>query len=173
MAKFIFTAEEVGKKDVFDAAKLCELYEDSDLAALYYLVPYCSSEQAIELEHLIKLNLKWIEGEAVEVRGREEDYHERKWQLFQQFGVRKDTHSEMILAEEKEKKILKAINIKWDTDGDVELLKSLPTEMDIPEYLENTDIDVDGYEEDISDWLSNQVGFCHNGFELVKEFPME
>lgn len=90
--------------DTFDTAKLCELYADSDIAALHYLIPYCSSEQAIELECLIKLNLKWIDGEMVEVRGSEEDYHERKWKLFQQFGVRKDTYGEMILAEEKEKK---------------------------------------------------------------------
>lgn len=68
---------------------------------------------------------------------------------------------------------MKAINIKWDTDGDVELLKSLPTEMDIPEYLIDENTDVDGYEEDISDWLSSQVGFCHNSFELVEEFPRE
>ena len=90
--------------DTFDTAKLCELYADSDIAALHYLIPYCSSEQAIELECLIKLNLKWIDGEMVEVRGSEEDYHERKWKLFQQFGVRKDAGGEMILAEEKEKK---------------------------------------------------------------------
>lgn len=102
MAKFIFTAEEVGKKDIFDAAKLCELYEDSDLATLYYLAPYCSSEQAIELEQLIKLNLKCIEGETVKVNGSEEDYHERKWKLFKQFGVQ-DAHGEMILAEKKER----------------------------------------------------------------------
>lgn len=64
---------------------------------------------------------------------------------------------------------MKAINIKWDTDGDLELLKSLPTEMDIPEYLIDENTDIDGYEEDISDWLSNQVGFCHFGFDLVNE----
>lgn len=83
--------------DTFNATKLCELYADSDIAALYYLKSYCNPEQSIELECLIKLNLKWIEGETVEVRGSEEDYHERKWKLFQQFGVHKDAHGEMIL----------------------------------------------------------------------------
>ena len=32
--------------------------------------------------------------------------------------------------------MLKAINIKWDTDGDMEVLKELPTEMVIPDELE-------------------------------------
>ena len=31
--------------------------------------------------------------------------------------------------------MLKAINIKWDTDGDEEVLQNLPTEMIIPDYL--------------------------------------
>lgn len=90
--------------DTFNATKLCELYTDSDLAALHYLKSYCNPEQSIELEHVINLNLKWIEGEAVEVNGSEEDYHERKWKLFKQFGVLKDAGGEMILSEEKEKK---------------------------------------------------------------------
>ena len=32
--------------------------------------------------------------------------------------------------------MLKAINIKWDTDGDTEVLNNLPKEMIIPDYLE-------------------------------------
>lgn len=32
--------------------------------------------------------------------------------------------------------MLKAINIKWDTDGDEEVLQDLPTKMIIPEELE-------------------------------------
>jgi hypothetical protein len=55
---------------------------------------------------------------------------------------------------------MKAVNIKWDTDGDNELLYTLPTEMEIPMGM--TD------EEEISDWLSDEVGFCHNGFKLVR-----
>lgn len=55
---------------------------------------------------------------------------------------------------------MKAVNIKWDTDGDNELLYTLPTEMEIPEGM--TDVD------EISDWLSDEKGFCHNGFELVE-----
>lgn len=54
---------------------------------------------------------------------------------------------------------MKAINIKWDTDGDMELLKQLPTEIKIPKGMMD--------EEEISDYLSDETGFCHNGFELV------
>lgn len=54
---------------------------------------------------------------------------------------------------------MKAINIKWDTDGDMELLEQLPTKMEIPEGI----ID----EEEISDYLTDEIGFCHEGFDLV------
>lgn len=53
---------------------------------------------------------------------------------------------------------MKAVNIDWDVDN-IEDLKFLPTEIEIPENI--TD------EEDISDYLSDETGFCHNGFELV------
>lgn len=59
---------------------------------------------------------------------------------------------------------MKAINIKWDIDEDendnIDVLQMLPEEMEIPKYI--TD------EEEISDWLSDETGFCHNGFELVE-----
>ena len=61
---------------------------------------------------------------------------------------------------------MKAVNIKWDvTDGDMELLEELPTEVEIPDYL-ITD-DEDDLLDDVSDWLSDEYGFCHFGFELV------
>ena len=53
---------------------------------------------------------------------------------------------------------MKAINIIWDVDFK-EDLENLPTEIDIPEGM--TD------EDEISDWLSDEFGFCHYGFELV------
>ena len=60
---------------------------------------------------------------------------------------------------------MKAINIKWDTDGNMELLEELPTEVEIPDYL-ITD-DEDDLLDDVSDWLSDEYGFCHDAFELV------
>ena len=71
---------------------------------------------------------------------------------------------------EKKKKMLKAVDIKWDvTDDDTdemndeacEILESLPTEMIIPEGM--TDLD------EISDWLSDETGYCHDGFRLVDQ----
>lgn len=70
--------------------------------------------------------------------------------------------------------MLKAINIKWDTDGDEEVLQSLPTEMIIPDYLaEYYSTDREYVTEEISDWLSDETGFCHSGFEIVKEITKE
>lgn len=66
--------------------------------------------------------------------------------------------------------MLKAINIKWDTDGDEEVLQNLPTEMIIPDELaEYYSADREYTTEEISDWLSEETGFCHSGFEIVKE----
>lgn len=55
---------------------------------------------------------------------------------------------------------MKAINIQWDVD-DPKDLETLPKEMEIPEGM--TD------EDEISDYLSDETGFCHYGFELVEE----
>ena len=58
---------------------------------------------------------------------------------------------------------MKAINIKWDTDGDKELLKTLPKEIKIPKKLTNGEIDYDA----IDDYLSDVTGYCHEGYNLV------
>ena len=52
---------------------------------------------------------------------------------------------------------LLATNIKWDTDGDKELLKQLPKQVEIPSDILN---------EFISDYLSDKYGFCHFGFGI-------
>lgn len=52
---------------------------------------------------------------------------------------------------------MKAINIKWDIDYDDNGF--LPTEIEIPDGM----ID----EDEISDYLSDVTGYCHEGFELV------
>lgn len=65
--------------------------------------------------------------------------------------------------------MLRAINIKWDTDGDKEVLNKLPTEMIIPNELEEMyKKDREYALEEISDWLSDETGFCHTGFEVEK-----
>lgn len=65
--------------------------------------------------------------------------------------------------------MLKAINIKWDTDGDMEVFNELPTEMIITDELEEMyKKDREYALEEISDWLSDETGFCHVGFEIEK-----
>lgn len=67
---------------------------------------------------------------------------------------------------------MKATNIQWDIDEiDEEDLEedtksedyaiALPTEIKIPDGMTDKD--------EISDYLSEQTGFCHFGFELVEE----
>lgn len=63
-----------------------------------------------------------------------------------------------------ERKIKKAINIQWDIDPEEQRYMeeeniTLPNEIEIPEGM----ID----EEQISDYITDYTGFCHNGFELI------
>ena len=53
---------------------------------------------------------------------------------------------------------MKAINIDWDIEEDVDFL---PNEIEIPDGM--TD------EDEISDYITNETGFCHYGFELTEE----
>ena len=55
---------------------------------------------------------------------------------------------------------MKAINIILNADFE-EDLKKLPTEIEIPNEM--TD------EEEISDYITDETGFCHCGFELVED----
>lgn len=50
-----------------------------------------------------------------------------------------------------------ATAIEWDMDNDD--INKLPNSIEIPEGM----ID----EDEISDYLSEQVGYCHKGFTLV------
>lgn len=55
---------------------------------------------------------------------------------------------------------MKAVDIQWDTDGDKDAFEMLPSEMKVPDGL--TD---DG----ISDFLSDETGFCHFGYCIEYE----
>lgn len=55
----------------------------------------------------------------------------------------------------------KAVNIQWDTDPEDMDSVELPTEIDIPEEIQD--------EEAISDYISEVTGFCHKGFELEEQ----
>lgn len=54
---------------------------------------------------------------------------------------------------------MKATNIQWDADCD-----ELPTEIEIPKDFisENGEVDEDA----VSDYISDETGFCHYGFEI-------
>lgn len=70
----------------------------------------------------------------------------------------------------------KVTNIKWDTDGDQSVFDYLPQEIMLPEQFSKENyVDEDSrfgeaernaMLDDISDWLSDQYGFCHDGFEI-------
>lgn len=65
-------------------------------------------------------------------------------------------------------KHLWAVDIQWDLDGE-DCCAILPHEVLIPDNiaLECIDLnDVDEACDEISDWLSNEYGFCHKGFGL-------
>lgn len=53
---------------------------------------------------------------------------------------------------------MKATNIQWDADK--ETIESLPSEIDIPDGMDDVN--------DIGDYISDQTGFCHTGFTLEK-----
>ena len=55
---------------------------------------------------------------------------------------------------------MRAVEIEWDTDGDESVLASLPKEKEIPDDLTDPD--------DVTDWLSDQTGFCIFGYRIVK-----
>lgn len=55
-------------------------------------------------------------------------------------------------------RVTRAVHIRWDADP--EDADFLPTSIDIPKEIEND-------EEKISDYITEQTGFCHYGFSLV------
>lgn len=63
---------------------------------------------------------------------------------------------------------MKVVKIKWDTDGNMKILKSLPKEIDITDEFDINDYedDEDQLLDDISNWLSDTYGYCHFGFEI-------
>lgn len=59
---------------------------------------------------------------------------------------------------------MKAFNIIWDVDDERDL-QFLPTEIDIPDGMEDDD--------EISDYISEVTGFCHKGYSLSDENEWE
>ena len=63
---------------------------------------------------------------------------------------------------------MKVVKIKWDTDGNMKILKSLPKEIDITDEFDINDYedDEDQLLDEVSNWLSDTYGYCHFGFEI-------
>lgn len=59
-----------------------------------------------------------------------------------------------------------ATNIRWDTDGDKELAASLPQEICLDDIISIYD-GTDEQEEQITSYLSDKVGFCHYGYDII------
>lgn len=55
---------------------------------------------------------------------------------------------------------MKAINIIWDTDGEV---VNLPTEMEFPNELFDG-----GYNDDVTNYLCDRTGWCVVSFDIVE-----
>lgn len=81
----------------------------------------------------------------------------------------------VITKEEYARDIVK--DIGWDTDGDKEVFDSLPQEIILPKTFSKENYKnekgIFGKEEEaerleeISDWISEEYGFCHEGFVLI------
>lgn len=65
-------------------------------------------------------------------------------------------------------------NIKWDIDEEEDEKLNLPDEV-VHTFYEYNDINDEDLLDEIVDWLSDEYGFCHNGFEVeeVKESEEE
>jgi hypothetical protein len=80
--------------------------------------------------------------------------------------IKKETSMTKIKKEKtqkpKKKKVRKAYNIKWDTDGATLKECGLPRSVVIPDGVAD---------EDVGDWLSDEYGYCHDGY--TTNFEME
>lgn len=56
---------------------------------------------------------------------------------------------------------MRAVNIKWVIDEEDMFDFELPSSVNIPDGLSDDD-------DAISDYITDSIGFCHKGFELIK-----
>lgn len=67
------------------------------------------------------------------------------------------------------KRTFKVTDIKWDVDEERDL-EQLPTELEIPIEVEEEELSDDDCEYAISEYLSDEYGFCHDGFTYTEIF---
>lgn len=65
-------------------------------------------------------------------------------------------------------RIFYAQNIDWDTDGDAQIKNELPKNLRIVVTSEDVSDLNDMFEIDeyISDYISDEIGYCHYGYNL-------
>ena len=73
----------------------------------------------------------------------------------------------------KEKQGYKIVDIKWDTDGDKALFDYLPQEIILPEQFCTEDKDDYDYLDEVSEWLSDEYGYCQSGFRIQKTVSLK
>ena len=56
-------------------------------------------------------------------------------------------------------------NVNWDVEEEVGSLNELGLETDFIEDVDIEDIDDDELDDFLSDWLSDEYGYCHFGFD--------
>ena len=62
---------------------------------------------------------------------------------------------------------MKIRNILWDTDGGWEALASRPKEVELPSRFDQSHFaSREEWLDTISNWLSDEFGFCHLGFDV-------
>jgi len=68
---------------------------------------------------------------------------------------------------------MRVTNIEWEVDEDLEALKRLPTEVDIPNSIIPEDINndefIEDYAEDVRNYLLDIYGYLVSGFSLENE----
>lgn len=73
-----------------------------------------------------------------------------------ELGIPSETYSNMTTTEKHDY----AYDYFHHCPGALDDFMNLPSEIELPKEIED--------DEDISDWLSDVYGFCHEGFELVE-----
>jgi len=60
--------------------------------------------------------------------------------------------------------------IKWDTDGVSAKELGLPRAVELPETLNIDSDDINGYLDDVANYLSDEYGYCVFDFNVVKKY---
>lgn len=93
-------ATEAHASAAIDIKKLCEAYNRSDLEALLYLKNFCVGNDSRLIEDLINANLNFYEEgyHRKTAINNEGEYHVKKWDLFERFGVTRGLDDQMVPA---------------------------------------------------------------------------